>query len=145
MYIFFFKQKTAYEMRISDWSSDVCSSDLSRLVAYRHKPAVRRVKAEFAGAGILEVQANQACRATTIDKTDDRLVPQHTDAGIGEQPVLQNSLRTQRITAVDERHGRRMICQVEGFCDCGVTPADNRYRLASIKEDRKNTRLNSSH
>src|SRR3546814_20249813 len=28
---FFFKQKTAYEMRISDWSSDVCSSDLFRL------------------------------------------------------------------------------------------------------------------
>src|SRR3546814_5576616 len=27
-YIFFFKQKSAYEMRISDWSSDVCSSDL---------------------------------------------------------------------------------------------------------------------
>src|SRR3546814_2907488 len=30
---FFFKQKTAYEMRISDWSSDVCSSDLNRLDA----------------------------------------------------------------------------------------------------------------
>src|SRR3546814_8992251 len=28
LFIFFFKQKTAYEMRISDWSSDVCSSDL---------------------------------------------------------------------------------------------------------------------
>src|SRR3546814_2977846 len=28
VYVFFFKQKTAYEMRISDWSSDVCSSDL---------------------------------------------------------------------------------------------------------------------
>src|SRR3546814_6347441 len=28
--VFFFKQKTAYEMRISDWSSDVCSSDLAR-------------------------------------------------------------------------------------------------------------------
>src|SRR3546814_6217848 len=28
-FFFFFKQKTAYEMRISDWSSDVCSSDLS--------------------------------------------------------------------------------------------------------------------
>src|SRR3546814_8140377 len=27
--VFFFKQKTAYEMRISDWSSDVCSSDLN--------------------------------------------------------------------------------------------------------------------
>src|SRR3546814_6808513 len=30
VYFFFFKQKTAYEMRISDWSSDVCSSDLDR-------------------------------------------------------------------------------------------------------------------
>src|SRR3546814_13611935 len=30
---FFFKQKTAYEMRISDWSSDVCSSDLARATA----------------------------------------------------------------------------------------------------------------
>src|SRR3546814_4740075 len=29
--VFFFKQKTAYEMRISDWSSDVCSSDLQRV------------------------------------------------------------------------------------------------------------------
>src|SRR3546814_5416746 len=32
-YFFFFKQKTAYEMRISDWSSDVCSSDLIASVA----------------------------------------------------------------------------------------------------------------
>src|SRR3546814_21138421 len=31
MVFFFFKQKTAYEMRISDWSSDVCSSDLGYL------------------------------------------------------------------------------------------------------------------
>src|SRR3546814_3077000 len=30
VFFFFFKQKTAYEMRISDWSSDVCSSDLAR-------------------------------------------------------------------------------------------------------------------
>src|SRR3546814_4709662 len=34
MVFFFFKQKTAYEMRISDWSSDVCSSDLD----YRKSP-----------------------------------------------------------------------------------------------------------
>src|SRR3546814_19711845 len=42
--IFFFKQKTAYEMRISDWSSDVCSSDLSPALpsvaaGYRAGPA----------------------------------------------------------------------------------------------------------
>src|SRR3546814_10783699 len=33
---FFFKQKTAYEMRISDWSSDVCSSDLRVAVGRQH-------------------------------------------------------------------------------------------------------------
>src|SRR3546814_1619606 len=33
VFVFFFKQKTAYEMRISDWSSDVCSSDLQAGVA----------------------------------------------------------------------------------------------------------------
>src|SRR3546814_3168434 len=32
VFFFFFKQKTAYEMRISDWSSDVCSSDLRVLL-----------------------------------------------------------------------------------------------------------------
>src|SRR3546814_1787631 len=32
MFLFFFKQKTGYEMRISDWSSDVCSSDLKSLL-----------------------------------------------------------------------------------------------------------------
>src|SRR3546814_10527434 len=34
-FVFFFKQKTAYEMRISDWSSDVCSSDLPLATAER--------------------------------------------------------------------------------------------------------------
>src|SRR3546814_6662098 len=40
LFFFFFKQKTAYEMRISDWSSDVCSSDL-RDGATRERPAAR--------------------------------------------------------------------------------------------------------
>src|SRR3546814_10784511 len=34
--VFFFKQKTAYDMRISDWSSDVCSSDLGASREVRH-------------------------------------------------------------------------------------------------------------
>src|SRR3546814_5118889 len=39
LYVFFFKQKTAYEMRISDWSSDVCSSDLK---GAKHEEIVER-------------------------------------------------------------------------------------------------------
>src|SRR3546814_6665559 len=44
-FVFFFKQKTAYEMRISDWSSDVCSSDL--ILEHRLRVAV----AGIAGRG----------------------------------------------------------------------------------------------
>src|SRR3546814_6196026 len=49
---FFFKQKTAYEMRISDWSSDVCSSDLPARRKHRRGPvrqlrrAIGRAEAE---------------------------------------------------------------------------------------------------
>src|SRR3546814_4291008 len=43
--IFFFKQKTAYEMRISDWSSDVCSSDLAA-------PRNIQQRADLADAGV---------------------------------------------------------------------------------------------
>src|SRR3546814_1918688 len=54
---FFFKQKTAYEMRISDWSSDVCSSDLlSRLqlclAAAGAQPRRRRRRARRAAADL---------------------------------------------------------------------------------------------
>src|SRR3546814_3032842 len=40
VFFFFFKQKTAYEMRISDWSSDVCSSDLGRLAVQSRSGAL---------------------------------------------------------------------------------------------------------
>src|SRR3546814_8895509 len=59
-YFFFFKQKTAYEMRISDWSSDVCSSDLeldpvqpdvgddARRIEFEEAALARRRRAEGA-------------------------------------------------------------------------------------------------
>src|SRR3546814_7867154 len=47
---FFFKQKTAYEVRISDWSSDVCSSDLTEHgVKFRADPAGAHQTGFFAG------------------------------------------------------------------------------------------------
>src|SRR3546814_8110987 len=48
MFFFFFKQKTAYEMRISDWSSDVCSSDLAADIAANARYRERRRNPGFA-------------------------------------------------------------------------------------------------
>src|SRR3546814_5551440 len=53
--VFFFKQKTAYEVRISDWSSDVCSSDL--LEVQRHRLVVDDLVAEPARGAPAYVEA----------------------------------------------------------------------------------------
>src|SRR3546814_8860094 len=50
----FFKQKTAYEMRISDWSSDVCSSDL-------HHPEERKMRGDHDNARKHAVEINPPC------------------------------------------------------------------------------------
>src|SRR3546814_11797023 len=65
---FFFKQKTAYEMRISDWSSDVCSSDLNgRDIdvrvgfsgSYRHQYELTVSMVDEAGANIETLHRNE--------------------------------------------------------------------------------------
>src|SRR3546814_4665550 len=62
---FFFKQKTAYEMRISDWSSDVCSSDLSIADASHRKQDICRSSSSRtlpipSGAGIFSTKRPKA-------------------------------------------------------------------------------------
>src|SRR3546814_5323626 len=72
---FFFKQKTAYEMRISDWSSDVCSSDLG--VIDPRRQAGDEFPARIAGIG--PVRARQrigdiARRTVQLERMDERNV-----------------------------------------------------------------------
>src|SRR3546814_2912586 len=68
-FFFFFKQKTAYEMRISDWSSDVCSSDLSsqRIQMFRRAIALVRPPA-VAGVRLVMIDHHPVAR----DLGDDR-------------------------------------------------------------------------
>src|SRR3546814_17924369 len=64
MLMFFFKQKTAYEMRISDWSSDVCSSDLATAQVLRvkeHHPDATVVIAYPAETAVFLRDAHNYC------------------------------------------------------------------------------------
>src|SRR3546814_4416514 len=66
---FFFKQKTAYEMRISDWSSDVCSSDLAE--GARIDEGFAPVEAEYAHAqGDRGRGQDDADRRRAVDPAD---------------------------------------------------------------------------
>src|SRR3546814_6755716 len=67
---FFFKQKTAYEMRISDWSSDVCSSDLLDVaaeLAERREPRVVVLTGRPPGGGPSEAEQ-------MLDRSEERRV-----------------------------------------------------------------------
>src|SRR3546814_16332199 len=67
IFFFFCKQKTAYEWRISDWSADVCSSDLDRCRAHG------RVLARAVGAARWTLPDHAPARAQLIEPV--RLVP----------------------------------------------------------------------
>src|SRR3546814_16360471 len=66
--VFFFKQKTAYEMRISDWSSDVCSSDLRRAPQQRPQRADDVRDVDIAGRDLVE----HRCEEKEVVATDQR-------------------------------------------------------------------------
>src|SRR3546814_7998300 len=72
LFFFFFKQKTAYEMRISDWSSDVCSSDLSvrsQRELFEHQIALEREElAEYPEAEAEELALIYAARGLSLDE-----------------------------------------------------------------------------
>src|SRR3546814_2793343 len=66
-YVLFFKQKTAYEMRISDWSSDVCSSDLVARGGSRPRcrcTRCRRAAARCAACRVLGGKDGGSCRVS---------------------------------------------------------------------------------
>src|SRR3546814_7706956 len=75
---FFFKQKTAYELRISDWSSDVCSSDLPQWPARLddlgdHAPHALWVRGHLANAADAPAVALVGARAAT-GRSEERRV-----------------------------------------------------------------------
>src|SRR3546814_19160030 len=67
MFSFFFKQKTAYEMRISDWSSDVCSSDLCARCDWYRPPSPRaRGRASQPASAATTTRTGVACRVRVL-------------------------------------------------------------------------------
>src|SRR3546814_15910333 len=80
-FVFFFKQKTAYEMRISDWSSDVCSSDLrgDQALVARFVAMATDLDQRAAGGAELRVYWLEHANAETPLPTLQQLVGRGSD------------------------------------------------------------------
>src|SRR3546814_3115674 len=127
--VFFFKQKTAYEMRISDWSSDVCSSDL---IDVRGRAAGDVDPAVLTTAiGVRLGNTAEVGNALTVNT---RLAGESVDAGNFQTGLQVNA-----------------NCGNGGACIGGDTvvlqagTSDGSQALTLDGTDRKSTPLNSSH
>src|SRR3546814_3581318 len=115
VFFFFFKQKTAYEMRISDWSSDVCSSDLDGEGQPPQQSAGRTIRLP---SELLEAIFEAGRKGLSIQRYK----------GLGE-------MNAEQLWETTLDQSNRSMLQVE------IGQAD----LADEILDRKSTRLNSSH
>src|SRR3546814_3393053 len=114
-FVFFCKQKTAYEMRISDWSSDVCSSDLH---------AMKALNNYVSAAGL--AAAAEAVIVGSHFGLDPLVIVDVLNASTGRNNSTENKLKQQVLSGEF----------ASGFA-LGLMAKDLR--------DRKSTRLNSSH
>src|SRR3546814_9186757 len=124
MVFFCFKQKTAYEMRISDWSSDVCSSDLrtsSRPPTSTHAEAMQRT-------GDIAVKDPR----TNVFDLDRVSLERFFEEELGDKKFRAHQV----MKWIHHRHAT-------GFEE--MTDLGKALRARLEERDRKSTRLNSSH
>src|SRR3546814_3753431 len=124
--VFFFKQKTAYEMRISDWSSDVCSSDLAEY-------AIDLCRTR----GVAIEELLDQLRQHRNDDAERQHVEHDRDED-EDQCAASRGGWCCGVHAISPSMTRSVPCHDAGVCcKLSVSPPP----LA----DRKSTRLNSSH
>src|SRR3546814_10589846 len=135
--VFFFKQKTAYEMRISDWSSDVCSSDLH----------VAREPGPILGAGDhgcqrghhLAAIAHAQGKRIGTRKIGRELVRQ---AGIEPNRTRPAFARTQYIAVAEPAHGDQTLPRSEENTSELQSLMRNSYSVFRLKKKKDTSKSN---
>src|SRR3546814_851158 len=152
-FFFFFKQKTAYEMRISDWSSDVCSSDLldvEPVLANGRRPDFRLRFNVSASAADLERGFRQSIFGN-LAKQHSGLVMDAKFRTRWKHGELADMLKLLVDTKDYGQDGDRVFIlhPAKGAVEHRTSPLiwgrDCNYGQDHPTGDRKSTRLNSSH
>src|SRR3546814_3020081 len=137
MYVFFFKQKSAYDVRISDWSSDVCSSDLAEQ-QYALAAVELRVDLRDVVHGDVEALDLAAEQEHPVEDGRGEGVDVARDVAQRRRPAEDAGQAGARIAALvgaaQQEVGRDRVQEQPRPCPSAVT---------DLK--RKSTRLNSSH
>src|SRR3546814_10310407 len=139
--MFFFKQKTAYEMRISDWSSDVCSSDLTPVVYFA-------AYTQHTGSGVAITGSHNPPAYNGFKMMMDG----KTLYGDDIQKLAQVMAEPESTDTLPSGQ-RRTLDLLDAYVDhirdtvklARPMKIAEQHDLDRQREDRKSTRLNSSH
>src|SRR3546814_6005291 len=139
-WFFFFKQKTAYEMRISDWSSDVCSSDLQ---VHQQHAGIEVVGARRQIEVVVPHEEKVARRAQHL--VAQGKIPQRSDV-VAHHAVAVEVENLLHAVGQDLRNEDAQVGRVRNVSvGAEMTVALDVEGLEAQHQDRKRTRLNSSH
>src|SRR3546814_9730481 len=112
VFFFFFKQKTAYEMRISDWSSDVCSSDLDPRAVARGTESPHPVAVGVAG-GVAEdpwLAGDRGDEPLGVVRTDAEVL-RGASARVGAPRVVVAEHEHGAVGQIGRASCRERVCQ----------------------------------
>src|SRR3546814_6262116 len=127
----FFKQKTAYEMRISDWSSDVCSSDLAGADTITVHPeagphthlSIQEIKRLGKRAGVVLNPATPAKMLDYLIEEVDLVLVMSVNPGFGGQRFIDSQLRKiEAIRKMIDKTGKAIDLEVDGGIDRDTAP-----------------------
>src|SRR3546814_17819994 len=124
--MFFFKQKTAYEMRISDWSSDVCSSDLVHIGDGQRQKC--RCLDEEGGLGA------QGCQGDHGAHTWERSCGTDRSAGSGDRD-RKSVVSGESVSVRVDLGGRRIIKNTHLLTEAALTQA-NKQAVKGKRKDK---------
>src|SRR3546814_15280239 len=120
---FFFKQKTAYEMRISDWSSDVCSSDLASLARMEAAAMERHLASPSTTAVDAQGQSGQRLPSTNIcAQSRSRASTARRIASIVAQKMLSSSISSTVQTPMPKQRSEERRVGKDSTCRSRWSP-----------------------
>src|SRR3546814_8928302 len=144
---FFFKRKTAYEMRISDWSSDVCSSDLEKTLVSAVTAAGLAEMLSGDGPYTVFAPSDAAFQQVPVVTRNGWMRPAQKDvlAGVLKYHVVPGKLAAADLAAkIEQGGGKAVLTTVDGQ-ELTASMNGDKILLTAASGDRKSTRLNSSH
>src|SRR3546814_5492113 len=130
-------------MRMSDWSSDVCSSDLA-LVPEASGDIPKPVPASATAVRTVEKEVLKEVR-TYRSPTEEQVSRSDVPARFRQLPQDQQRVLTTRLRGLPPEQRLAVLAEWDVRCESGSVHNAIAYLYGLIKKDRKSTRLNSSH